>query len=181
MQLLATAYNFQERKIPFLILKSSTDTRDVGIIHSRCLGNRKCVTIEPTDDIINVLSKNQDIKKPFKWILIDEAQFLTTEQVNQLANIVDYLNINVMCYGLRTDFQTHLFDGSKRLFELADTIEEIKCTCDCGRKTIVNARIDSDGNIITDGEQVDVGGNEKYISVCRACYYSKKKCNKILK
>ncbi len=108
------------------------------------------------------------------WILVDEAQFLAPEQVDQLACVVDTYGINVICYGLRTDFQTRLFEGSRRLFEIADTIDEIKSTCNCGRKTIVNARIDSRGEIITEGDQVEIGGNDRYISVCRNCWRNKK-------
>ena len=170
MQLLATAYNFQERNIPFMVMKSSIDTRDNGVIHSRCLGDRECLIVTPQEDITTVFEKNHDIKKLTQWILIDEAQFLTKEQVDQVATLVDYYNINVICYGLRTDFQTNLFEGSKRLFEIADSIEEIKSTCECGRKTIFNARVDSNGNVVTDGKQIEVGGNEKYVSMCRACY-----------
>ncbi len=108
------------------------------------------------------------------WILVDEAQFLKAEQVDQLARVVDTFGINVICYGLRTDFRTCLFEGSRRLFEIADTIDEIKSTCNCGRKTIVNARIDGRGEIITEGEQVEIGGNERYMSVCRNCWRNKK-------
>ena len=108
------------------------------------------------------------------WILIDEAQFLTTAQVDQLARVVDDYGSNVICYGLRTDFQTHLFEGSKRLFEIADSIDEIKSTCSCGRKTIVNARIDKDGNILTDGDQVEIGGNDKYVALCRNCWRNRR-------
>ena len=108
------------------------------------------------------------------WILIDEAQFLTTAQVDQLARVVDDYGSNVVCYGLRTDFQTHLFEGSKRLFEIADTIDEIKSTCSCGRKTIVNARIDKEGNIVTDGDQVEIGGNDKYVALCRNCWRNRR-------
>lgn len=109
-----------------------------------------------------------------EWILVDEAQFLAEEQVDQLACVVDTYGVNVICYGLRTDFKTHLFEGSRRLFEIADTIDEIKSTCNCGRKTIVNARIDSRGEIITEGDQVEIGGNDRYISVCRNCWRNKK-------
>lgn len=105
-----------------------------------------------------------------EWILIDEAQFLTVDQVDQLARVVDDFGCNVICYGLRTDFKTHLFEGSRRLFEIADSIDEIKSTCSCGRKTIVNARIDGRGNIVTEGEQVEIGGNDRYVSVCRKCW-----------
>ena len=108
------------------------------------------------------------------WILIDEAQFLTAAQVDQLSRVVDDYGSNVVCYGLRTDFQTHLFEGSRRLFEIADSIEEIKSTCSCGRKTIVNARIDKNGNIVTDGDQVEIGGNDKYVSLCRNCWRNRR-------
>ena len=106
--------------------------------------------------------------------LIDEAQFLSAEQVDQLAAVVDEYGINVVCYGLRTDFRTHLFEGSKRLLEIADTIDEIKSTCTCGRKTIVNARVNSLGEIITEGEVVEIGGNDRYIAVCRKCWRNKR-------
>lgn len=109
-----------------------------------------------------------------EWILVDEAQFLTPEQVDQLAQVVDDYGINVLCYGLRTDFRTRLFEGSRRLFEIADSIDEIKSTCSCGRKTIVNARIDGRGEIITEGEVVEIGGNDRYMSVCRKCWRNKK-------
>lgn len=107
------------------------------------------------------------------WVLIDEAQFLTEAQINDLAGLVDSYHISIICYGLRTDSMTHLFEGSKRLFEIADTIEEIKSTCSCGRKTIVNARIDSDGEIVIGGNQIEVGGEDKYLSMCRKCYFDK--------
>lgn len=94
--------------------------------------------------------------------------------MDQLARVVDEYGINVICYGLRTDFRTHLFEGSRRLFEIADTIDEIKSTCSCGRKTIVNARIDGKGEIITEGAQVEIGGNDRYMSVCRKCWSNKR-------
>ena len=109
-----------------------------------------------------------------EWLLIDEAQFLQANQVDQLGQIVDDFGCNIVCYGLRTDFQTKMFEGSRRLFEIADTIDEIKSTCSCGRKTIVNARIDSNGDIITVGEQVEIGGNDRYIAVCRKVWRNKR-------
>ena len=108
------------------------------------------------------------------WILIDEAQFLSQAQVDQLARIVDDYGVNVVCYGLRTDFQSHLFEGSRRLFELADSIDEIKSTCSCGRKTIINARIDSKGNVLNDGDQVEIGGDDKYVAMCRRCWRNRR-------
>jgi thymidine kinase len=107
-----------------------------------------------------------------QWLFCDESQFLTKEQVEQLAYIVDKLNINVMCYGLRSDFKGNLFEGSQRLFELADSIEELKLLCSCGRKAIMNSRIDEFGNVMLDGEQIQVGDNQ-YKSICRKCFFEK--------
>ncbi len=177
LHLLATAHNFQTHSIPFIIFKSEIDNRDGdSVIHSRAIGERECVTLSKDNDIFKIISTYKEDEfvgvEPLKWILVDEAQFLTTEQVDQLAAIVDVFGISVICYGLRTDFQTHLFEGSKRLFEIADTFEEIKSSCYCNHKTIFNARI-KDGNIVTDGEQVEIGGDDKYVSLCRKCYYEK--------
>ncbi len=171
MQLLTSAYNFQEHNIPILCLKPATDTRDgTAIIKSRTGLNRPCILISDSDNI-EIIIKD----KPVKWILVDECQFLTTAQVNQLAEIVDKNDINVMCFGLRTDFQSNLFEGSARLFAIADDIVEIKSSCDCGKKAIINARFDSNGHIINCGSQIEIGGNERYHSLCRACFnYSKK-------
>ena len=175
MQLLATAYGFQEKHIPFILLKSTIDTRDVGVIRSRGLGKRECINVKPEDSIVTIFMQEQNkISQLIKWIFVDESQFLTEKQVEELSYIVDNYDVNVMCYGLRTDFQTKLFPGSKRLFELADTIEEIKSTCSCGGKAIVNARVDKDGNIVTEGKQVEVGAEDKYITLCRKCYEKRK-------
>lgn len=181
LQLLATAHNFQEKKIPFIILKSEIDDRDgQDVIHSRALGDRECVTIKKTTNLHKLISTmvniNNVMYKPrLKWILVDESQFLTKEQVDQLAAVVDKFDISIMCYGLRTDFQTNLFEGSKRLFEVADTLIEIKSSCECDGKTIFNARIDGKGDVIVDGEQIEVGGDDRYVSMCRKCYYEKTK------
>lgn len=177
LHLLATAFNFQERGIPYTIFKSEIDTRDgIGVIHSRALGNKECVSISPDLNLYKlvktVLEQDEVLYRPkVKWILVDEAQFLTPDQIDQLAAAVDMLGVSVICYGLRTDFQTHLFPGSRRLFEVADEITEIKSSCSCDTKTIFNARIDKEGKVITEGEQVEVGGDDRYISLCRKCYY----------
>ena len=105
---------------------------------------------------------------------IDEAQFLSREQVDQLARIVDDYGSNIVCYGLRTDFQSNMFEGSKRLFEIADSIDEVKSTCSCGRKTIINARIDKDGTVLTSRNQVEIGGYDKYIAMCRRCWRNRR-------
>lgn len=174
--LLTTAYNLEERGMAYLCFKPVTDTREArNVIRSRIGIERECKWIYPESDLYDILSQMlaEGGMTP-GWILVDEAQFLSPGQVDQLAAVVDDYGCNVICYGLRTDFQTHLFEGSRRLFEIADSIEEVKSTCSCGRKTIVNARIDSNGFIITEGEQVEIGGNDKYMAVCRKCWREKK-------
>lgn len=170
--LMSTAHSFKTHNIKCLILKSSMDTRD-QYIKSRAIADpMECDVITPETDITkHVISYLvSTIEEPLKWILVDEAQFLTPKQVDELAYIVDEMGINVICYGLRTDFQTNLFPGSKRLFELADTIEEMKTTCNCGNKASINARIDSNGNIVMEGEQVECGAEDKYVTMCRKCF-----------
>lgn len=174
--LLTTAYNFEERGMSYLCFKPSIDTREKkNVIRSRIGIERECSWIYRDTDMYEMISTMVAERRPHpEWILVDEAQFLTADQVDQLARVVDTFGINVICYGLRTDFRTCLFEGSRRLFEISDTIDEIKSTCNCGRKTIVNARIDGRGNIITEGEQVEIGGNDRYMSVCRNCWRNKK-------
>lgn len=173
--LLTTAYNFEERGMSYLCMKPSIDTREKkNVIRSRIGIERECQWIYRDTDLYTMISELVAKGTDPDWILVDEAQFLLAEQVDQLALIVDKFGINVICYGLRTDFRTNLFEGSRRLFEIADTIDEIKSTCNCGRKTIVNARIDSRGEIITEGDQVEIGGNDRYVSVCRNCWRNKK-------
>ncbi len=173
--LLTTAYNFEERGMSYLCLKPSIDTREKkNVIRSRIGIERECQWIYRDTDLFAMISGLVASDTNPDWILVDEAQFLLAEQVDQLALIVDKFGINVICYGLRTDFRTNLFEGSRRLFEIADTIDEVKSTCNCGRKTIVNARIDSRGEIITEGDQVEIGGNDRYVSVCRNCWRNKK-------
>ena len=139
---------------------------------------RKCVKIDKDVNVYDVVKKYANVLSAqfevLKWIIIDECQFLTEKQVDELSDVVDYLGINVMCYGLRTDLRSKAFPGSKRLFEIADTIEEVKSTCECGDgKTSINARLDDRGNVITDGEQVLIGGNEQYTALCRKCWKEK--------
>lgn len=175
LRLLTTAYNFEERGLTFMVLKPSADNRDgLNMVKSRTGLYRECVIIEPTVNIYNEIEKYNNVllsdNKKLNWILIDECQFLTEEQIDQLALIVDNLDINVMCFGLRTDFQTHLFPASKRLFEIADEFEEIKSQCSCGKKTIINARFNDSNEIVLDGEQIVIGGNDRYKSLCRKCW-----------
>lgn len=173
--LLTQAYNFEERGLSYLCMKPIVDIREnKNVIRSRIGIERECEWIYGDTNLYqHVKSIFEETLNIPEWILVDEAQFLSADQVDQLAHVIDDYGCNVVCYGLRTDFRTHLFEGSRRLFEIADTIDEIKSTCTCGRKTIVNARIDHKGNIITEGEQVEIGGNDRYMAVCRKCWRNK--------
>ena len=179
LQVLTTAHNFEQRNIHFLIFKSNIDTRDGATTIKSRIGNgieRKCISVTPETNIyfkvINYIKETKNTPE-LKWVLVDEAQFLTEEQVDQLSDIVDYLDIDVYCFGLRTDFKTHLFPGSKRLFEIADKLEEIKSTCECGRKNLVNARFTKEGKLAIAGAQIEVGAEDKYAAICRRCYKEK--------
>ncbi len=170
--LLTQAYNFEERKMTYVCMKPVVDTREKdNVIRSRIGIERKSSWIyADTDLYVMIRDLFGQAGAVIDWILIDEAQFLSADQVDQLARVVDDYGSNVICYGLRTDFRTHLFEGSRRLFEIADSIDEIKSTCSCGRKTIVNARIDSNGDFVTEGQQLEIGGDDRYIAVCRKCW-----------
>ena len=179
LKLLATAYNLEENGVQIMVLKPSLDTRDgEGVIKTRAGLERKCIMIDKDVNLYKAIKAYKNVLasqfEELKWVLIDESQFLTEEQVDQLSDVVDFLDVNVMCFGLRTDFQSHLFQGSKRLFELADDLEEIKSSCTCGdRKASINARFDENGEIITEGGQVEIGGNDKYKAICRRCWKNK--------
>jgi len=174
--LLTTAYNFEERNMNYVCMKPAIDTREsASVIRSRIGIERQCLWIYPDTDLYAKLrAMFKHTGKIVDWFLIDEAQFLSAQQVDQLSRIVDDFGCNVICYGLRTDFQSHLFEGSRRLFEIADTIDEVKSTCNCGRKTIINARIDAHGNFVNEGAQVEIGGNDRYVAVCRKCWRNKR-------
>lgn len=156
----------------YLCMKPVVDTREKdNVIRSRIGIERHCEWIyHDTDLYAFAMHLYERDMSMIDWFLIDEAQFLTADQVDQLSRIVDDFGSNVICYGLRTDFQSRLFEGSRRLFEIADTIDEIKSTCTCGHKTIVNARINSHGDFVYEGQQVEIGGNDRYIAVCRKCW-----------
>ena len=167
-QALITKYNYEENDMKVWLLKPSADTRDgVNILRSR-IGLYAQVEIATPD--VDVYERYKEgFAENCDAVIVDECQFLTPAQIDQLRAIVDDYNVPVMCFGLRTDFQTHLFPGSRRLMELADAIEEIKTMCDCGAKATVNARI-NDGYIVTEGAQVVLGGNDCYIAMCHRCY-----------
>jgi thymidine kinase len=169
-QLIAFAHNLKSQGIRYLAMKSAIDTREgEPVIFSRPIGKIPCEFIEPDDTVI--FDPDALDGAPIQWLLVDEAQFLTAEQVDRLAEIVDLHDINVICFGLRNDFRTKLFEGSKRLFEIADSIAEIKSICKCGRKNIINARIDKNGKAILTGPKLLVGAEDIYAAKCRKCYY----------
>ena len=164
---LITKFNYEERGMRVWLIKPSTDTRDgAGIIASRIGLSAKADIISHEENIIALLDKMSGIDV----IITDECQFFTPEQIDELREIVNFRNIPVLCFGLRTDFMTHLFPGSRRLLEIADSITEIKTLCSGGAKAIVNARIDSDGHVITSGSQVFIGGNDSYVAMCHKCW-----------
>ena len=164
---LITKFNYEERGMRVWLIKPSIDTRDgVDTISSRIGLCEKADIINPDDNICELLETKTDIDV----IISDECQFFSEKQIDQLRAVVDFKDIPVMCFGLRTDFKTKLFEGSKRLFEVADSITEIKTICSCGSKATVNARIDENGDILTEGEQVLLGGSESYIAMCHRCF-----------
>lgn len=174
--LLTQAYNFEQRGISCACLKPRIDTREAdSVIRSRIGIERPCLWIDSNTDLYEMaVQMFRQSGALIDWILVDECQFLEAAQVDQLARLVDEFGINVVCYGLRTDFRTRLFEGSRRLFEIADTIDEIKSTCTCGRKTIVNARIDPNGDIVEHGQQVEIGGDQRYVATCRNCWRNRR-------
>ena len=152
------------------LIKPSIDTRDgADIIRSRIGLECRAQVITPEEDIKAAYraAGKHDV------IIADEAQFFTPEQIDQLRDLVDEENLPVLCFGLRTDFLTHFFPGARRLMELADSLTEIKTVCACGRKATVNARIDASGRIITQGDQVFLGGNDSYVAMCHQCWKRK--------
>ena len=167
-QALITKYNYEENDLNVWLIKPSADTRDgAETIRSRIGLEAQCQVMTPQMDVYKLFCDQR--KGCCDVIIVDECQFMTANQIDQLRAVVDEFNIPVLCFGLRTDFKTRLFPGSMRLMELADAIEEIKTMCDCGTKATVNARI-NDGYIVTEGAQVVLGGNDSYIAMCHRCY-----------
>lgn len=164
---LITKFNYEERGMKVWLIKPSVDNRDgVATVRSRIGLAEPCDSIAETDDLFSGFQLRRD---GCDVIIADECQFLTAKQVDELRRIVDEYDVPVLCFGLRTDFLTHLFEGSRRLFEVADSIAEIKTICECGKKATVNARFEG-GRIVTVGNQVMIGGNESYIAMCHKCY-----------
>lgn len=165
--LLQSSYNYRERGMNTLVMTASIDNRaGVGIVASR-IGIEAHAQVFSSDNNLAEMIEQAHQKQHQHCILIDESQFLTKEQVKQLTHVVDNLHIPVLCYGIKTDFQGELFPGSHYLLAWADKLVELKTICHCGRKANMILRLDENGNAMREGEQVEIGGNESYESVCR--------------
>ena len=171
--LLQANHNYQERGMSTIIYTSSVDDRygKKEIVSRIGLKAESNIFSSNTNIYEEVISFNKD--KRVDCVLIDEAQFLSKDQVAQLGQIVDDLNIPVLTFGIRTDFKGNLFEGSEYLLAWADNLKEIKTVCHCGRKATMVLRLDKNGNVIEEGDQIEVGGNEKYVSICRKHFYEK--------
>ncbi len=164
-QALMVKFNYEEKGYKVALLKPAVDDRDgKDIVKSRIGLEGRAIIITPEMNLVDWHKENAE----YKVIIVDEAQFLSEEQVEQLKK-VSITSVPVICFGLKTDFMTRMFPGSKRLFELANSITEIKSVCSCGAKAEVNARI-SNGKIVKEGEQIMLGGNESYIGMCYKCW-----------
>ncbi len=172
-QALITKFNYEERGMRVWLIKPQTDNRDGNnLIKSRAGLEAPAYVLPGTE---NVYESYQKLTEQVDVIIVDESQFLSEDQVDQLSMIVIDYNIPVLCFGLRADFRTKMFPGSKRLMEIADSITEIKTICSCGRKATVNVRLDEHGKIITEGEQILIGGNDRYTAMCYQCFIEKQK------
>ena len=170
LDLLKVAYNYEERGQEVLLLTSGLDDRyGLGKITSRVGLEKEAIMINKETNVLELFKTKDNIS----CVLVDEVQFFTKAQIYQLSDIVDYHNIPVICYGLRSDFMLEPFEGSKYLMSLADNIEELKTICHCGKKATINAKV-IDNEIVTIGNQVEIGGNELYVSLCRKCYKERK-------
>ena len=174
---LMTRFNYEEKGNRVWLIKPDLDNRDdytdengvrVTVVKSR-IGLSAVADVVGRDEDIRVRFVALNEKQPIDAIICDECQFLTAAQVDNLKYIAEYHDVPVLCFGLRSDFLTQLFEGSKRLFEIADSISEIKSVCQCGKKAIVNARI-ADGHVVTVGDQIEIGGNDKYEGMCWGCW-----------
>jgi len=169
--LLQASFNYRERGMDTIEFTAKIDDRvEKGVIASRIGLSKEAHVFDDATDLFDII-KRESAGMTAACTFLDEAQFLTGDQVMQLAQAVDELNIPVICYGLRTDFMGELFEGSARLLAVADEIRELKTICKCGRKATMNLRIDADGAAVTSGEKIEIGGNDRYIPLCRKHFY----------
>ena len=165
--LLQADFNYRERGMRTLLFTAGAHDRGgKGVIDSR-LGIQAAAIPFEGDTDLRIVTEEEHFRSPLACVLVDEAQFLSAAQVRQLAHIADEVGIPVLCYGLRTDFQGRLFAGSAELLALADSLIEIKSVCECGRKATMNLRVDAEGNAVRQGAQKEIGGNERYVALCR--------------
>lgn len=178
--LLQAAHNYAERGMDVLLLSPAIDDRHgVGKISSRIGLAREALAIKPEDDLFDMIELIHQ-ERPMACVFIDESQFVSKEQAWQLSDVVDKLGVPVICYGLRTDAFGNLFEGSSVLLGVADHIEEVKTICHCGKKATMVVRLDEQGRVVKDGSQVEIGDNDRYISMCRKHYKEKLKCGEQL-
>ncbi len=169
--LLQSSYNYKERGMNTLVLAPELDDRyGVGRVTSRIGLETKATTFQTDTDLYRIVEKRKS-EKPLHCVLVDEAQFLTKQQVRELADVADILNIPVLAYGLRTDFLGEPFEGSRYLLAWADNLKELKAICHCGSKATMVLRTDEDGNPIREGSQIEIGGNDRYVSMCRKHFH----------
>jgi thymidine kinase len=168
--LLQSSHNYRERGMHTLVYTAALDQRGGGRVHSRIGLSSDASHFMPGTELFREIDAAHS-RQPVSCVLLDEAQFLTRQQVDDLAMVVDHLSIPVLCYGLRTDFRGELFEGSGRLLALADELSELNTICHCGRKATMVVRVGADGRAERDGEQVEIGGNERYVSLCRRHYF----------
>ncbi len=168
--LLQSSHNYRERGMHTLVYTAALDQRGGGRVHSRIGLSSEARHFEPATRLYQEIDAVHSLQ-PVSCVLLDEAQFLTRRQVDDLAMVVDELSVPVLCYGLRTDFRGELFEGSSRLLALADELSELKTICHCGRKATMVVRVGADGRAERDGDQVEIGGNERYVSLCRRHYF----------
>jgi thymidine kinase len=171
--LLQADFNYRERGMETMLWTAKLDERaGAGVIGSRIALSAPAHTYDESVDLFDAIGDELK-RRELHCVLVDEAQFLTQRHVLQLCEVADRLGIPVLCYGLRTDFQGKLFPGSAALLALADTMIELKAVCECGRKATMNLRVDEEGHAVASGEQTEIGGNDRYIALCRRHFFQR--------
>jgi len=171
--LLQASFNYRERGMETMLFTAALDDRyGRGMITSRIGLEAEADLFDPATDLHTAIEA-EHARRPLSCVLVDEAQFLTRDQVFQLARVCDETCIPVLAYGLRTDFKANLFEGAAHLLAIADSLVELKAVCECGRKATMNLRVDATGRAVRDGEQTEIGGNDRYVALCRRHFMEK--------